>query len=159
MRSSESKVIAIDEIEALASQLRASGRRIVTTNGCFDLLHWGHLAYLNEARALGDVLICGVNSDASVRHLKGDSRPLISEHYRALQLAALEAVDYVTIFSEETPDKFLEKVKPSLHVKGGDYQPDQLPERKVVEAGGGKVVCLSLILGFSTTGLIAKLKA
>jgi D-glycero-beta-D-manno-heptose 1-phosphate adenylyltransferase len=159
MRNPESKIIPLAELEALSERLRRSGQRIVTTNGCFDLLHWGHLAYLRDARSLGDCLICGLNSDASVKRLKGVERPLVAENYRALQLASLEAVDYVTIFGETTPEKFLANVKPSVHVKGGDYRPEDLPERKVVEASGGKVVCVSLIPGFSTTALIAKLKA
>lgn len=113
---------------------------------------------MNEARALGDVLICGVNSDKSVQKLKGPTRPLVDEQTRLLQLAGIEAVDFVVLFSEDTPEAFLEIVRPDIHVKGGDYDPDKLPERDVVERHGGQVKCLSLIDGFSTSSLIEKLK-
>lgn len=158
MRALEAKIIPLEKLEALCAQLRASGKKIVTTNGCFDFLHLGHIQYLMEARKLGDVLLCGVNSDGSVRGLKGAGRPVFDEKVRALQLAGLEAVDYVTVFSEKTPENFLRLVRPAIHVKGGDYVAAQLPERAVVEAGGGTVKCLSLVPGFSTTSLVAKLK-
>lgn len=130
----------------------------MTTNGCFDILHWGHLQYLEKARELGSVLICLVNADASVKKLKGESRPINAEGIRARQLAALESIDYVVIFGEDTPEKILGEIRPAIHCKGGDYRPADLPETKVVEAGGGKVVCLPLAEGFSTTGLLEKIR-
>lgn len=142
----------------LSKVVKDQGKRLVTTNGCFDLLHWGHIQYLNEAKALGDLLLVGLNSDASVKRLKGPSRPLNPELVRARQIASLECVDYVVIFEEATPEAFLEMVKPAIHAKGGDYRVEDLPERKVVEAGGGEVRVLSLVPGFSTTSLIEKLK-
>jgi rfaE bifunctional protein nucleotidyltransferase chain/domain len=158
MRSIQSKVIQQDQLGSVCKDLKKSGKTIVSTNGCFDILHWGHLQYLEKARELGDVLICAVNSDRSVQKLKGPSRPINKELIRARQLAALEAVDYVVIFDEDTPNQILELIKPSLHVKGGDYKPEDLPERAVVEKNGGKVKCLPLAPGFSTTSLIESLK-
>ncbi len=154
----ESKVIPFEGLPALAERLRAEGRRIVTTNGCFDLLHWGHIKYLHDARALGDVLICGVNADESVRRLKGPSRPIWDEKVRALQLAGLASVDYVAVFGEDTPERFVEAIRPAIHVKGGDYEGKDVPEKRVVERLGGKMVCVPLVPGFSTTGLVEKLR-
>lgn len=159
MRSIESKVIQQSQLSSLCESLKRSGKRIVTTNGCFDLLHWGHLQYLEKARELGDILICAVNSDSSVKKLKGPTRPIHSEVIRAKQLAALESVDYVVIFEEDAPQQILELIKPTLHVKGGDYRPEDLPERTVVEKNGGKVRCLPVAPGFSTTSLIENLKS
>jgi glycerol-3-phosphate cytidylyltransferase len=158
MRVPSEKIVAFSDLISHAKALRSQGRRLVTTNGCFDLLHLGHLNYLQEARLLGDCLWVGLNSDASVKRLKGAQRPLQTESVRALQLAALEAVDFVTVFGEDTPEAFLEGVRPFLHVKGGDYDVSRLPERHIVERGGGKVQCLSLTQGFSTTGLVEKIK-
>jgi glycerol-3-phosphate cytidylyltransferase len=157
-RSIESKMVAWEDVASHALNLHANGRRIVTTNGCFDLLHYGHLQYLTEARALGDCLWVAVNADETVRRQKGEGRPLNPEKWRAATLAALEVVDYVTIFREDTPVDFLKRVAPKTHVKGGDYSPEKLPETPVVEAGGGEVRCLAFTDGVSTTGLIAKLK-
>lgn len=159
MREPPSKIISLSEAARIAGECRALGGRVITTNGCFDLLHWGHVSYLTQARALGDMLICGLNSDSSVRGLKGKGRPLQEEKIRALQLAGLEAVDWIVIFSEKTPEAFLEEIRPTLHVKGGDYLPKALPERAVVEAHGGTVDCLPLVPGFSTSELIRKLKS
>jgi D-beta-D-heptose 7-phosphate kinase/D-beta-D-heptose 1-phosphate adenosyltransferase len=152
--SMESKLIPFSSLGGLAEKLRAQNKKIVTTNGCFDILHFGHLKILEEARSLGDVFLCGVNSDRSVKKLKGERRPIFSEKTRALQVAALESVDYVTIFDEDTPERFLSIVKPAVHVKGGDYAPEDLPERACVESFGGKVVCLPYLQGFSTTRVL-----
>lgn len=158
-RNPQSKIVSWKNLPQVAADLRARQRRVVTTNGCFDLLHWGHIQYLNEARALGDCLFVAVNADATVRRSKGTARPLNPQDWRALALAALEAVDYVVIFEEATPEEFLRIVQPAIHVKGGDYLPENLPERKVVEAGGGEVRCLSFVPGVSTTKLIEKMKS
>lgn len=152
------KIVSIKTLPTLSQLVKDQGKRLVTTNGCFDLLHWGHIQYLNEAKALGDLLLVGLNSDASVKRLKGPARPLNPELVRARQIASLECVDYVVIFEEATPEAFLEMVKPAIHVKGGDYRVEDLPERTVVEAGGGEVRVLSLVPGFSTTSLIERLK-
>lgn len=141
----------------MADELRAQGKKIVTTNGCFDLLHIGHLQYLGQARELGDRLWIGLNSDRSVQALKGPKRPIQDEKSRLLQMAALEAVDYITVFEALTPVEFLKQVRPAIHVKGGDYRPEDLPETSVVEAGGGKIECLAFTPGFSTTALVEKI--
>lgn len=157
-RTPQSKLVTWDDLADRAAEVRAQGRKLVTTNGCFDLLHWGHLQYLNEARLAGDCLWVAVNADATVRRSKGPGRPLNSQDWRALALAALECVDYVTIFEQDTPVEFLERVRPAIHVKGGDYRPENLPEKAVVEAGGGEVRCLSFVPGISTTQLIEKMR-
>lgn len=158
MSPMEDKIIPFEDLSPLAEKLHAAGKKIVTTNGCFDLIHWGHIKYLEEARGLGDLLLCGVNSDLSVKRLKGPQRPLWNEQIRALQLAALQAIDYVTIFHEETPLRFLEIVRPHLHVKGADYERKEIPEKKILSSQGGKLIFMPLVEGFSTTSLIQKLK-
>jgi rfaE bifunctional protein nucleotidyltransferase chain/domain len=155
-RTPESKIVPFSDLAALSTQLHNKKLNLITTNGCFDLLHWGHLKYLSDARLLGDLLICGVNSDRSVKKLKGPSRPLCTERERALQLASLESVDYVTIFDDETPIRFLEQVKPAVHVKGGDYEGKVLPETEVIERFGGTLRFLPFIPGYSTTKLIER---
>ncbi len=157
-RSLESKILAFDKAEDLGKRLHAANKKIISTNGCFDILHLGHVKYLEEARRLGDVLVVAVNADASVRKLKGNDRPVNSEKARSLILASLECVDHVVIFPEDTPEKFLSLLKPDIHVKGGDYRPEDLPEKKVVESYGGKIQLLSTVDGYSTTSLINKLK-
>jgi len=153
------KLIPADRLPAWRAALRASGRKLVVTNGCFDLLHVGHVTYLAAARALGDVLLLGLNGDASVRELKGPARPLNPENDRALVLAALAAVDAVSIFSERSAADFLARAQPDIYVKGGDYTLDTInqAERRIVEAGGGRVIILPLVPGRSTTGLLEKL--
>jgi len=158
-RTPESKILSPTALAAKVAELRGQGKRIVTTNGCFDLLHWGHIHCLAEARQLGDLLIVGVNSDDSVRALKGPSRPLVDEQTRLRQLAGLESVDFVSLFSEGTPEKFLETVRPAIHIKGGDYEPGKMPERAVVERYGGTIRIVPQVPGFSTSSLITKLQS
>jgi rfaE bifunctional protein nucleotidyltransferase chain/domain len=138
-------------------RLRGQKKRVVTTNGCFDLLHVGHVRSLKSARELGDVLVVGLNSDDSVRRLKGSSRPLNCQDDRAEILASLACVDYVHIFDEDTPVEFIKAVKPNVHAKGGDYSPSQLAETPVVESFGGRVHIIELVPGRSTTGLVQKM--
>jgi rfaE bifunctional protein nucleotidyltransferase chain/domain len=128
----------------------------VTTNGCFDLLHVGHLAVLRQAKALGDILVVAINDDESVRRLKGPSRPIVPAAERAELVAALELVDYVVLFGEDTPERVLAAIKPAVHVKGGDYRTQDLPEARVVQSNGGTVVIVGLVPGHSTTDLIRK---
>ncbi len=137
--------------------LRQEEAKIVFTNGCFDILHLGHVRYLREAKKLGDVLIIGLNSDTSVKKLKGPSRPYVSELERAEVLASLEFVDYVVIFPEDRPDELIKVIKPDIHVKGGDYTLNQLPEKKLVEKLGGKVIVIPPIKGRSTTNLVERI--
>jgi D-beta-D-heptose 7-phosphate kinase/D-beta-D-heptose 1-phosphate adenosyltransferase len=150
------KILSRNRMNAEARRLKAAGKTIVFTNGCFDILHLGHIRYLREARALGDVLVVGVNSDDSVRRLKGAGRPLVPGADRAEMLAALEAVDYVTLFGEDTPAALVAEIVPDIIVKGGDYRPGDVAGGKTVEAAGGRVVIVPLIEGRSTTGLIAR---
>ncbi len=136
---------------------QASGKQVVFTNGCFDLLHRGHLAYLEEAKTLGDMLIIGVNSDASVRRLKGNKRPIMPQEDRLIMLASLEMVDAVVLFEDDTPIPLLRELRPDIHVKGGDYVPESLPEYSVVIGYGGQVKILSFIEGCSSSGIISRI--
>ncbi len=153
----QKKIKTLAELKPICESITQSGKKTVTTNGCFDILHVGHVRYLNQAKELGAVLIVGINSDLSVKKIKGPSRPINTESTRAEVLAALACVDYVLIFPEDTPVKFIETLKPSIHVKGGDYNGVEIPEKKVVESYGGEMRFLSFVDGFSTTGLLDKL--
>ncbi len=132
--------LTVEEAAALAERLRVEGKRIVLANGCFDLLHVGHVRYLRAARRLGDVLFVGVNSDAAVRRLKGPGRPLVPAAERAEIVAALAGVDHVVIFDEDTADRLLERLRPHVHAKGTDYTPEAVPERATARGGGAPVV-------------------
>ncbi|MGD9520146.1 MAG: D-glycero-beta-D-manno-heptose 1-phosphate adenylyltransferase [Armatimonadota bacterium] len=145
------KVLSREELRRVVEELHRQGKTLVFTNGCFDLLHIGHIRYLYDASRLGDVLIVGINSDESVTRLKGPSRPMIPEAERAEMLAALSCVDYVSIFSEDTPDELIKLIRPNVHVKGGDYRPEDLPEAPLVKSLGGRVVIAPLVNGRSTT--------
>jgi D-beta-D-heptose 7-phosphate kinase/D-beta-D-heptose 1-phosphate adenosyltransferase len=152
-----SKVKTVSELAQLATAARRDGRRVVFTNGCFDLLHIGHTRYLQEARGLGDLLIVAINSDASVSALKGPERPLVPEQERAEVLAALACVDYVTIFDAPDPGSVIAAIQPDVLVKGGDWPVDRIVGRDVVQARGGRVVSLPLVPGASTTGLVRRI--
>lgn len=145
-------------LPAFAAMLHDSGQRIVFTNGCFDILHAGHVRYLGAARALGDCLVVGLNSDASVRRLKGEARPVNGEADRAEVLGAIRAVDYVTVFDEPTAAALIEILRPDVYAKGGDYTLDTLPEAEIVQAYGGRVALIDLVPGRSTTKVIEKLR-
>jgi len=155
----KNNIFTRETIVAFCRARRAEGKRLVFTNGCFDLLHAGHVDLLEQARAQGDVLIVGLNSDASVRRLKGPSRPVNAEEARAKVLLALRAVDAVAIFEEDTPVEILDIIQPDIHVKGGDYVADALPEAATVRRHGGEIVIVPLVEGFSTTALLAKSNA
>ena len=142
----------------VVTTLKAEGKKIVFTNGCFDILHVGHVRYLKEAKALGDILILGLNSDCSVKSLKGSNRPINNESDRAEVLSALKAIDYVVIFDEKTAENIVGEVKPDIYAKGGDYSIDTLPEAKIVAEHGGKTVLLQLVDGKSSTNIINKCK-
>jgi D-glycero-beta-D-manno-heptose 1-phosphate adenylyltransferase len=156
---SREKIIPIGELQQRAKDLRAKGKKIVATNGCFDLLHVGHVRYLTAARALGDALIVGINGDESVRGLKGNGRPLNNENDRAELVAALECVDLVAIFPELRATRFLELAAPDIYVKGGDYKTETLnpEEHQVLKKIGAKIDILPLEEGYSTSGLLARL--
>ena len=147
-----------NELVQEVARLQASGRRVVFTNGCFDILHAGHVRYLNAARAAGDVLVLGLNSDASVRRLKGESRPINGEEDRAEVLAGLAAFDYVVIFDEPTAEPLVELLKPDVYVKGGDYTVERLPEARNVASYGGETVLIPEVPGRSSTNMIKKIR-
>jgi rfaE bifunctional protein nucleotidyltransferase chain/domain len=153
------KVVPLEKLQQRANKLRAAGKRIVATNGCFDLLHVGHIRYLSAARALGDALIVGINGDQSVRELKGAGRPVTSENDRAEIVAALEGVDLVTIFPEVRATRFLELAAPDIYVKGGDYSQDTLnaEERQALQKIGAKIDIVPFERGYSTSDLLARL--
>jgi D-glycero-beta-D-manno-heptose 1-phosphate adenylyltransferase len=154
------KVVPLEELQQRANKLHAAGKKIVATNGCFDLLHVGHIRYLTAARALGDALIVGINGDQSVRELKGAGRPVNNENDRAEILAALDCVDLVTIFPEIRATRFLEIATPDVYVKGGDYNQDTLnaEERQVLQKIGAKIDIVPFERGYSTSDLLARLK-
>ena len=144
------------QIAQFSAVLRDAGARVVFTNGCFDILHAGHVRYLAAARALGDYLILGLNSDASVRRLKGETRPVNDENDRAAVVGALKSVDAVVIFGEDTAEALIDEVRPAVYVKGGDYTRETLPESRIVEAYGGEVAFIPLVAGKSTTNIIER---
>ena len=147
-------------LAARADALRACGKRVVFTNGVFDILHVGHVRYLQAARTLGDALLVGINADASVRRLKGPTRPLNPEDERAEVIASLACVDGVCLFAEDTPEEMIRAVRPNIHAKGGDYDgPDALPETPLVRSLGGEVIILPLVPGRSTTRLVQRIEA
>jgi len=151
--------VTIDEAAQFAAGIRARGGKVVFTNGVFDILHPGHIRYLQDARTLGDALIIGINSDGSVRVNKGPERPITPEAERAEVLLALEGVDAVAIFDEETPAEIIKRIAPDVLVKGADWGPDNIVGRDTVESRGGRVVRMELSPGYSTTELIRKIRA
>ena len=150
-------IIERNELARVCREIQSQGKRIVTTNGVFDLIHVGHIRYLNFCKELGDVLIVGVNADSSVKQYKGDKRPIVGEADRAELIAALSCVDYVHIFSERTPEAWLNVVKPAIHVKAGDYKLSQIIEKAVVEKNGGKIIIVKVEKSYSTTALIRRI--
>jgi D-beta-D-heptose 7-phosphate kinase/D-beta-D-heptose 1-phosphate adenosyltransferase len=152
------KIVSQEELIQIARSEKGAGRSVVFTNGCFDLLHPGHVRCLAEARALGDLLVVAVNSDRSVRGNKGAERPLVREQDRAEVVAALGSVDYVTIFDEPTPRELISRVLPNILVKGADWAPGQVAGREEVEAAGGRVVSIPLAPGYSTTNLVQRIR-
>lgn len=147
-----------DELVQRRQALRRDGKQVVFTNGCFDLLHPGHIRYLKEAKALGDVLVIGINSDRSVHELKGKGRPILNEVERAEVLSALEMVDYVTVFDEETPRELISALLPDILVKGGDWTVDRIVGREEVEGAGGRVLSLNFEAGLSTTEIVRRIR-
>lgn len=150
-------VLPLEALRAERRRLREAGKKVVFTNGCFDLIHPGHVRYLQQARSLGDALIVALNSDRSVRELKGDKRPILTETERAEVMAALACVDYVTIFDEPTPREIIAALLPDVLVKGGDWGVDAIVGREEVEAAGGQVLSLPFVDGCSTTDVIKRI--
>ena len=153
------KILTLDEAAERVAVFKRQGKRVVFTNGCFDLLHPGHTRYLAEARALGDALLVAVNSDRSVRELKGPDRPVIPQDERAEILAALRVVDYVTIFDDPTPRQLIGRLLPDVLVKGSDWGPNNIVGREEVEAAGGRVISIETVPGYSTSAIIEKIKS
>lgn len=151
-------IIDRSKIAEFCQVLRDGGQRIVFTNGCFDILHAGHVRYLKQARSYGDCLVLGLNTDASVRRLKGPERPINNEHDRAEVVGALKSVDYVVFFDEPTAEELIRQVHPDVYVKGGDYTIETLPEGQIVLGYGGQVELVKLVEGRSTTNVIAKIQ-
>ena len=146
------------ELNNLLEKIRSQGKTIVTTNGCFDILHVGHVRYLEKAKSFGDVLIVALNSDKSVKSIKGDSRPINNEKDRAEILSALRSVDYVVLFDEDSPINLLLQIKPDVHTKGADYTVETLPEAKGIIEAGGRIEFISFVEGKSTTAVIEKMR-
>lgn len=153
----ERKIKTLAGLKKELSLLKAKSKVIVFTNGCFDLIHYGHVKYLEAAKRKGDILVVALNSDSSVRRIKGKRRPLINERFRAGVIAALESVDYVIIFKEDTPLKLIKSLRPCILVKGSDWQEENIVGRDFVKSYGGKVLTAKFIKGFSTTNLLKKI--
>jgi len=153
----KNKVVNIEELVKILKDQTASGKRVVFTNGCFDILHAGHVIYLTEAKSLGDLLVVGLNSDSSIKRLKGENRPVVPEEERAAVLSGLESVDYIVVFTEDTPYNAIKALQPNILVKGGDWSPDQIVGYDVVLKNGGEVKSLSFVNGLSTTNIITKI--
>lgn len=151
-------ILSLDTAKKMVEELKLQGKTVVFTNGCFDILHVGHLQYLTDAKKQGDVLIVGINSDESVHKLKGNGRPINNEIDRAQLVGGLSPVDFTLIFNELTPIETLEKLKPSIHVKGGDYKIEELPETTTVRKNGGVVKILPYLEGKSTTNIVNKIQ-
>ncbi|MBI2655692.1 D-glycero-beta-D-manno-heptose 1-phosphate adenylyltransferase [Candidatus Woesearchaeota archaeon] len=153
----KNKIKTLKELIPIVEKLKKQNKKIVTTNGVFDILHYGHVKYLEQAKKLGDVLIVGINTDKSVKQNKGDKRPINDEKSRMSVLAALESIDYVFLFDEKDPRDWLNKIKPNIHIKAGDYKLSEIIEKEVVERNGGKIVIAKAEKGYSTTDLINKI--
>jgi len=152
------KVVSKKQIKGIVQRLKKKGKKIVFTNGCFDIIHAGHIRYLRKSKKLGDVLIVGLNSDSSVRKIKGRERPINNQRDRAEILSALEFIDYIVIFNEETPEDLIRIVLPDILVKGSDWKGKKVAGENVVKNRGGRIVFMPLLKGRSTTGLIEKIK-
>jgi glycerol-3-phosphate cytidylyltransferase len=150
-------LISIEVLTKICREAKQLGKKVVFTNGCFDIIHSGHVKYLQESKKLGDILIIGLNSDESVRKLKGNSRPINNENDRAIVLSELKSVDYVTIFNDNTPYKLIEAIIPDILTKGGDYTEENIVGADIVKLNGGKVVVINFVDGKSTTNIIEKM--
>ena len=152
------KLKTLEELKGIAAEARTAGKKVVFTNGCFDLLHPGHIHVLREAKACGDLLIAAINSDKSVKQIKGSTRPVLPQSDRSELLAALEMVDYVVLFDEPNPYELISAIRPDVLVKGGDWSSDRIVGAEVVEKAGGRVAVIPYIKGFSTTQIIERIK-
>lgn len=153
-----SKIKKLEEAKEVVYKLKNAGKKVVFTNGCFDIMHLGHVRYLNEAKKLGDFLIVAINSDSSVKRIKGEKRPIIDERSRAEIISALSFVDMVILFSEDTPYRLIKELQPDILVKGGDWREDQIVGADIVKKRGGKILTIPYLQGYSTTSIIEKIK-
>jgi rfaE bifunctional protein nucleotidyltransferase chain/domain len=151
------KIVSREEAISKVNEWQRKGETVVFTNGCFDIIHAGHVTYLNDAKALGSKLVVAINSDASVQRLKGPQRPVVDQSHRAIVLAGLEAVDLVLIFEEDTPIETIKALRPNIHCKGGDYSENDLPETPIIHGYGGQVKIIPFLPGCSTSSIIAKI--
>ena len=151
------KVKALEDLVEIRNDLRKQGKKVVFTNGCFDVLHKGHIHYLAEASELGDFLVVGLNTDASIRKIKGDTRPYLDQETRSLILASLKFVSLIVLFDEETPAELIKKILPDVLVKGNDYKPEEIVGYDIVKAAGGEIVTLDFVEGYSSTEIINKI--
>ncbi len=151
------KIRTIKELKSILTRLKAEGKKIVFTNGCFDILHYGHVQYLEKAKQKGDILIVGLNSDASVKRIKGNSRPVVAEKDRAKVLSGLESVNFVVLFRQDTPLKIIHEIRPDILIKGADWQKNKIVGADFVSSYGGKIYTVKLANGRSTTNLIKKI--
>lgn len=154
---SKDKIVALSKVKSLSSRLKSRKKKIVFTNGCFDLIHIGHVKYLERAKAFGDILIVGVNSDSSMKKIKGSKRPIMGQNDRAGIVAGLESVDYVTIFNEATPFKLIRSIRPDVLVKGADWKPDKIVGAEFIGYYGGRTISIPLVKGKSTSLIIRKI--
>ncbi len=152
------KIVSLERLKTIVAGLKENGKKVISTSGCFDILHAGHVTYLEEAKTKGDILIVLLNSDSSVRTLKGEKRPIVSEMERAIVIAGLACVDYVCIFDDKTPCAIIEKIQPDIVIKGGDYNGKWIPEMDSVKTYGGSVAYVSVVDGLSTTNIVDKIK-
>lgn len=152
------KIVTLDTLAEISGELRGQGKRIAATSGCFDILHAGHVTYLEEAKAKGDILVVLLNADVSVRRLKGASRPVVPQDERAVVIAGLGCVDYVSVFGEDTPCRALSCFKPDIFVKGGEYEGMHIPELDILAAYGGRVVYADMVNGCSSTNIMEKIR-
>lgn len=157
MKASE-KIKNIEHLQGIIVHQRKLGKRTVFTNGCFDILHLGHVRYLEDAKAKGDILVVGLNSDESVKRLKGNTRPIVPQYARASVLAGLESVDFVVIFKEDTPHELIASLKPDVLVKGGDWKKEEIAGRDIVESYGGKIELVPFLKGYSTSCIIRRIR-
>jgi len=156
LKNTDQKILSLEEMKYVLKH--KGNKKVVFTNGCFDLLHKGHVSYLKKASELGDILVVGLNSDASVRRLKGEDRPVNAQEDRATVLSALESVDYIVIFDEDTPENLIENIQPDILVKGADYKKEDVVGAEFVEKHGGKVELIDYLAGYSTTKIIDKME-
>lgn len=157
MYTSERKIKNLSEIKEISENLKREGKTIVFTNGCFEILHPGHIQLLETAKSFGDVLIVGINSDESVKRIKGEKKLIFDEKSRLKLISALECVDYTILFHENTPENLIKTIQPHIHIKGGDYKEEDLPEAEIIKSYGGKIIIIPLVEGFSTTNIINKI--